>query len=451
MKQKIFGTDGVRGVANSFPIDSETVLKLGRASAHVLGREKGRHRVLIGKDTRISGYMLETALCSGIVSMGVDVYLVGPLPTPGIAYLTKSMLLDAGVVISASHNPFEDNGIKFFGHDGFKLPDSVEAEIETLMFSEEIHNLKADQFGIGKAQRIEDAVGRYVVYLKSCLHRNTSLEGLKVVIDCANGATYKVAPLVFSELGAECIVIGDRPNGKNINHNCGSLHPEELIQTVIREGAHLGVSYDGDGDRVLLCDELGRIFDGDRILLMLADFLLEEGKLKGGGIVGTVMSNLGFEKSVMSRGLKLVRSDVGDRYVLQSMIQHGMNLGGEQSGHIISLDHNTTGDGILSSLLAVELLLRKNKPLSSFYNLFEPYPQVIVNVPVAKKVPFDQIKGFSDLYADETKRLNDRGRILLRYSGTESKARVMVECDDDQLCNLVANNLADALRSSLSA
>lgn len=448
--RKLFGTDGIRGVANVAPMDSETVLRLGRAVAHVFRRSEGRHKILIGKDTRVSGYMLETALESGISSMGVDVLVVGPLPTPGIAFMTRSMRADAGVVISASHNPYEDNGIKFFGADGFKLADETEHEIERLMQPGHLDELRARPDLIGKAYRIEDAIGRYTVYLKSCIERETKLDGLKIVLDSANGAAYRVAPLVFSELGATLIQLGDKPNGKNINEGCGSLYPEGMAKLVREHSADIGIAFDGDADRVVICDERGQIFDGDQILAMLAMDYKQRGTLKGGGVVGTVMSNFGLEVFLREQGLSLSRADVGDRYVLQNMQELGMNLGGEQSGHLISLDHNTTGDGLLSALLVLALMRRTEKPLSSFQTIVERYPQVLINVPVKRKPPFSELAKVSSALKSAEARLAAKGRVLLRYSGTESKARVMVECENSDLCRTVGEELAAIVREELA-
>lgn len=449
-KKRLFGTDGIRGVANVAPMDSETMLLLGRAAARVFRRSEGRHRVLIGKDTRLSGYMLETALESGFASMGVDVFLVGPLPTPGIAYMTRSMRADAGVVISASHNPYEDNGIKFFGADGFKLSDEVEDEIERLMQPGALDAHRAGPGEIGKALRIDDAVGRYTVYLKSCMPREVTLDGLKIVVDSANGAAYKVAPLVFTELGATVIQAGDRPNGRNINENCGSLHPELVSRLVREHGADCGIAFDGDADRVVLVDEHGKALDGDDLLAICAFDLQERGELRGAGVVGTVMSNFGLEVALKKRGITLHRSDVGDRYVLADMLAKGLHIGGEQSGHFIALDYNTTGDGILTALLVLSVMLRKRQKLSHFQGLFERYPQILINIPVREKRPFEEVPGMRDAIRNAEKALASTGRVLLRYSGTESKARVMVESSDAALCKSVAESLADHVRKELA-
>lgn len=457
MASKLFGTDGVRGRANVPPMDSDTVLSLGRAAAHVFRRSEGRHRILIGKDTRLSGYMLETALASGLVSMGVDVLLVGPLPTPGVAFMTRSMRADAGVMISASHNLYEDNGIKFFGPDGFKLPDEMELEIERLMEPGQLDQLRASPERVGKAFRIDDAVGRYTVFLKNFIERECKFDGLRLVVDSANGAAYRVAPQVFTELGATVVKVGDEPDGTNINEGCGSLYPQNLSRSVIENRAHCGVAFDGDADRVVFCDESGEVFDGDMILALLAGEMAREGRLRGGGVVGTVMSNFGLECLLVGMGLKLYRADVGDRYVLSEMLQRGMNLGGEQSGHIISLDHNTTGDGIMTALLVLSYLIKAGRPLSSYRSLFRHYPQVLLNVPVLSKPAFSDVPKIASALQDAEQRLKNKGggkeigagRILLRYSGTEPKARVMVECDDATLCKSLAEELAEVVRKAI--
>ncbi|MCB0345877.1 MAG: phosphoglucosamine mutase [Bdellovibrionales bacterium] len=446
---KLFGTDGIRGRANVAPMDSETVLRLGRSAAHVLGRSQGKHRVLIGKDTRVSGYMLETALESGISSMGVDVLLVGPLPTPGVAFMTRSMRADAGVMISASHNPYWDNGIKFFGSDGFKLPDETEDEIERGMAPGHLDELRAEPDHIGKAFRIDDAIGRYTVYLKSCLTRGTKFDGLKVVLDCANGAAYKIAPMVFKELGANVITIGDKPDGRNINLDCSSLHPEKMCAAVKEHGADFGVAFDGDADRAILCDENGELLDGDYCLAVLAMTRKRENNLPGNAVVGTIMSNLGLEKALEREGIALHRAPVGDRYVLAVMREHGLVLGGEQSGHLISLEHNTTGDGLLTALLMAEAMLTCAQPMSTFQSVVTRYPQVLINIPVRERRPFEELASVQRAMKDAEASLGNSGRIVLRYSGTELKARVMVECDNDDKCNKVASAVADAITQEL--
>ena len=447
---RLFGTDGVRGVANIAPMDSDTVLALGRALAQVMRRRKGRHSILIGKDTRLSGYLMETAIASGICSMGVDVLLVGPLPTPGVAFMTRSMRADAGVVISASHNPYEDNGIKIFGPDGFKLPDEVEDEIEHLMFAGKDELVRAQSSDIGKAFRIDDAAGRYVVSLKSILPRTCKLDGLKLVVDTAHGAAYKVAPMVFRELGATVISVGNEPDGRNINRGVGSLHPEVIAQLTKEHGASCGIAFDGDADRVIMCDEHGEILDGDFLLAILGIEMKARQLLKNNTVVGTVMSNLGLEHCLKEHGINLVRAAVGDRYVLTEMIEHNYNLGGEQSGHLISLDHNTTGDGIMAALLVLAQLIETQQPLSHYRALMRRFPQVIINVAVSQKLPFEELKQLSATLKEVEHRLLNSGRVLLRYSGTEKKVRVMVEAEDETLCQQCAQQLADIVRSELS-
>lgn len=446
---RLFGTDGIRGKANLTPMDSETVLRLGRAVAHIFRRREGRHRILIGKDTRVSGYMLETALATGISSMGVDVLLVGPLPTPGVAFMTRSMRADAGAMISASHNPYEDNGIKFFGADGFKLDDNTEDEIERLMEPGHLDELRASPEFIGKAFRIDDAIGRYTVYLKSCVEKECKFDGVRIVLDCAHGAAYRVAPLVFGELGAEIIPIGASPNGQNINDGCGSLYPERMASEVKKHNADCGIAYDGDADRVIMCDECGQLLDGDLLLALCAIEFKRKDQLRGGGVVGTVMTNLGLEKALEQEGIKLIRSDVGDRYVLAEMLVRGMNLGGEQSGHLIFLDHNTTGDGILTSLLALAMAVRSGKPLSAFQGIIPRFPQRLINIAVSKKPPLNEVPAVVAAVRSAEQQLGDRGRVLLRYSGTENKARVMVECDDEVLCDQISEELSSAVRDAL--
>jgi phosphoglucosamine mutase len=395
--------------------------------------------------------MLETALETGIASMGVDTYLLGPLPTPGVAFMTRSMRADAGIMISASHNPYEDNGIKFFGADGFKLDDETELEIERLMSPGSLDQLRATPDLIGKAYRIEDAVGRYTVYLKSCLDKDVpQLDGLKVVIDSAHGAAYRVAPLALRELGAEVISIGNEPDGKNINLGFGSLHPEKMAKLVVEHGADCGIAFDGDADRLIVCDEKGDILDGDHLLAMFANDLKAKDALPGDAVVGTVMSNLGLERALKDRGLRLLRSGVGDRYVLSMMQENGVVLGGEQSGHMIFLDNSTTGDGILSALMTLSVMIRSGRPLSEHRALLEKYPQVLKNIRVENKIPFDDVPAIQRAVAEAEKTLGTRGRLLLRYSGTEKKARVMVEAEDLTLCDSVADMLIDVLSTELS-
>ncbi|HEX5774095.1 MAG TPA: phosphoglucosamine mutase, partial [Geomobilimonas sp.] len=380
--KKLFGTDGVRGVANVYPMTSEMAMQIGRAAAYIFKNGRQRHRIVIGKDTRLSGYMLENALVAGICSMGVDVLIVGPLPTPGIANITSSMRADAGVVISASHNAFQDNGIKFFSRDGFKLPDEMELKIEELIFSKKIDSLRPTATEVGKAYRIDDAAGRYVVFLKNTFPKELDLTGLKIVLDCANGAAYKVAPAVFEELGAEVIPIGVKPNGTNINAGCGSLHPEVISEAVKEHRADLGIALDGDADRVIFVDEFGNEVDGDHIMAICATDMIRQKKLRKNTLVATVMSNMGLDIAVKKAGGKIVKTAVGDRYVVEEMRKSGYNLGGEQSGHMIFLDHNTTGDGVLSALQVLAIMRRTGKTLAELAEVMIPLPQVLVNVRV---------------------------------------------------------------------
>ncbi len=364
MEKKLFGTDGVRGVANIHPMTTEMAMQLGRAAAYVFKDGQRRHRIVIGKDTRLSGYMIENALVAGICSMGVDVLLIGPLPTPGIAFITSSMRADAGVVISASHNAYQDNGIKFFSRDGFKLPDEMELKIEELIFSKKIDSLRPIASEVGKAFRIDDAQGRYIVFLKNAFPRDLDLNGLRIVLDCANGAAYKVAPAVLEELGAEVIPLGVSPNGTNINAGCGSLHPQVIAEAVREHRAHLGIALDGDADRVIFVDEFGNEVDGDHIMAICATDMIERGTLAQNTLVATVMSNMGLDIAMRRAGGKIVKTAVGDRYVVEEMRRCGYNLGGEQSGHMIFLDHNSTGDGIVSALQVLAIMQRSEKPLS---------------------------------------------------------------------------------------
>ncbi|MBI3592491.1 MAG: phosphoglucosamine mutase, partial [Nitrospirae bacterium] len=424
---KLFGTDGIRGRVNRFPMTPENVLRIGMAIASVLRNEHGRHMVLIGKDTRLSGYMIESALTSGICSKGMDVTLVGPIPTPGVAFLTRALRLDAGIVISASHNPFEDNGIKIFSSDGFKLSNELELKMEGLIADENFPVRRAAGEKIGKAFRLDDATGRYIEYIKSTIPRGANLEGLKVVVDAANGAAYKVTPWLLRELGADVISINDSPNGININDNCGSLHLECVAAAVRESNAHVGIAHDGDADRTLFVDDKGNIVDGDMILGIWASELKREGRLSGSGVVATVMSNLGLEKYLTAQDIKLLRTKVGDRYVVEEMIKGGYNLGGEQSGHIVSFDYNTTGDGPVTALQILHLMRKKNKLLSELTGDIELYPQVLLNVPISEKKDIKKVPEITKAVDQATDKLGTKGRILVRPSGTELKIRVMVE------------------------
>jgi phosphoglucosamine mutase len=450
---KIFGTDGVRGTANVEPVTAETALKLGRAAAHVFknleaqSRGRGKHKIVIGKDTRLSGYMLENAISSGILSMGVDVLFIGPLPTPGVAYVTRSLRADAGIVITASHNPYTDNGIKFFRADGFKLDDQVEAIIENLVFSGEIETIRPDAEEIGKAVRIDDALGRYIEFAKSSLPKGLTLEGVKIVLDCGHGAAYKASPCVLRELGAEVVVYGDKPDGKNINQNCGSMHPEAMCQKVVEHGAHLGIAHDGDADRVLLCDEKGNLIDGDDIMAIAALEMLAQNTLAEKTLVATVMSNAGLEAAVKNAGGKMLRTPVGDKNVIDEMLKHGFNFGGEQSGHLIFRDYGTTGDGLVAALQILRIIKAKGQPLSQLAQCWTRFPQLVTNVKVREKKPFESLDGVSALVAEAEKELSAQGgRLLLRYSGTEPKARLLVEGRDAKALEAWSKKICGAIQ-----
>jgi phosphoglucosamine mutase len=447
---KLFGTDGIRGRINKHPMKPESVLRIGMAAATVLRKEQhGRNMVLIGKDTRLSGYMIESALTSGICSMGMNVTLVGPLPTPGIAFLTRTLRIDAGIVISASHNPFQDNGIKFFSHEGFKLPDSVEKKMEELVADDLLERFRPPGEQVGKAFRLDDATGRYIEYIKSTLRKGITFEGMKIVIDCANGAAYKTTPWLFRELGAEVIAIHDRPNGTNINLACGSVDMTALQRAVVENSADAGIAHDGDGDRTLLCDEKGRIVDGDRIMGMCAADMYAAGKLKGGAVVATVMSNLGLEKFLERRGIRLMRTKVGDRYVVEKMLEGGFNLGGEQSGHVIFLDFNTTGDGAITAAQVLSLMKEKDAALSKLAAKIKLFPQVLMNVEVEKRHDIRAIPEIEAAVKKAEERLGGRGRVLVRASGTEPKIRVMLEGEDEKLISKLGKDIAKVIREKM--
>jgi len=431
---KIFGTDGVRGTANVEPVTAETALKLGRAAAYVFknlerqSRGRGRHKIVIGKDTRLSGYMLENAISSGILSMGVDVLFIGPLPTPGVAYATRSLRADAGIVITASHNPYADNGIKFFRADGYKLDDKIENEIEHLVFSGEIEAIRPTADAVGKAVRIDDALGRYIEFAKASFPRGLTLEGLRVVVDCAHGAAYKSTPCVLRELGAETIVYGNQPDGMNINCDCGSMHPEAICRQVVEHRAHLGIAHDGDADRVLLCDEKGNLIDGDDIMAIAALDMLKQRTLAEKTLVATVMSNAGLEVAIRAAGGRTLRTPVGDKHVIDEMLRGGFNFGGEQSGHLIFRDFSTTGDGLVAALQMLRIMKAGQTPLSRLAKCWTRFPQMVVNVKVREKMPFEQLPGVTQLVRQAEKELKKQGgRVLLRYSGTEPKARLLLE------------------------
>lgn len=449
--RRLFGTDGIRGTANQEPMTSELAMRLGRAAAYIFKNKSGRHRIVIGKDTRLSGYMLESALTSGICSMGVDVLLVGPFPTPGIAFLTRSLRADAGVVISASHNAFEDNGIKFFSKDGFKLPDEAEKEIEDLIFSSEIDHVRPTATGIGKAYRIDDAEGRYIEFAKNSFPKDMNLEGFKVVVDCANGAAYKIMPMILKELGAEVIVIGDKPDGLNINLDCGSLHPEKVQKIVIDHGADIGISHDGDADRAIFSCEEGGLVDGDQVMAACAIAMKRNGMLKGDTLITTTMSNLGLEIAMKQHGIRLIRTQVGDRYVMDEIISGGYNLGGEQSGHIIFYDHNTTGDGIITALQVLALMKKTGRRLSDLASSMVRLPQILINVKIREKVDLDSIDTVKGKVDKIKKRLGDSGRLLIRYSGTEPLVRIMIEGLREDEIRVMAEDLAVAIKGSIGA
>ncbi len=446
--RKLFGTDGIRGKANEYPMTSEIALALGRAISLIFRNSKTQ-KILIGKDTRLSGYMIESAIVSGICSMGGNAYLVGPLPTPGIAFLTANMRVDAGVVISASHNPYYDNGIKIFSSDGYKLPDEIEEKIEKLILENNFDEFYPESKDMGRAYRIDDAVGRYVVYLKTTFPRKYNLRGLKIVLDCANGATYKVAPEVFYELGAEIITIGTEPDGININNGCGSTNTKKLRAKVIETGADIGLAFDGDGDRVIIVNENGEEIDGDYIIGFCADYLKRKNLLKNNGVVITPMSNFGLERFLQKRGINYIKSAIGDRYVLEEMLKNNYILGGETSGHIIFLEHNTTGDGIITALQVLKILIEEEKLASEINKIFNKYPQVLINVKVKEKIPFERIGNFNEKLKEFQNILNDKGRIFVRYSGTEKKLRIMVEGEDLIEVKKIANELASIVEKEI--
>jgi phosphoglucosamine mutase len=454
--KKIFGTDGVRGIANVEPVTAETALKLGRAAAHVFTQlnprtipEGTRPKIVLGKDTRLSGYMLENALVAGITSLGVDVLIIGPLPTPGVAYITRSLRADAGIVLSASHNPYEDNGIKFFRHDGYKLDDQVEEQIEQLVFTGKIDNVRPTAGKIGRAARIDDALGRYVEFAKASFPKKMSLEGMRVAVDVANGAAYKSTPCVLRELGAELTVGHNEPNGMNINDSCGSTHPEEVRQIVKMSGADVGITHDGDADRVLLCDENGEVVDGDEILAIAAIDLLQNDQLRDKTLVATVMSNFGLDETIVQHGGKVVRTKVGDRYVIEEMLARNLNLGGEQSGHIIFRDFTTTGDGIISALQILRIMRATGQPLSKLKTCLKKYPQAQRNVEVRAKPPIEDLPEIVRLRDEVERELGGKGRILLRYSGTEPKMRLLIEGRELDKIDKHASRIADAIQNAI--
>ena len=450
--RKLFGTDGIRGVANVHPMTPEVAMRLGRAIAYVARRGKTRPvRIVIGKDTRLSGYMLETALASGICAMGGRVMLSGPIPTPAVAYLTTSMRADAGVVISASHNPYGDNGIKVFGPDGFKLPDAEEAAIEALLEDPKLERLAPIGSDVGRAERLEDSRGRYVVYCKRTFPADRTLDGVRVVVDAAHGAAYRVAPAVFGELGADVTAIGCKPNGRNINLDAGALHPERMAREVVKTGAVLGIALDGDADRVIVVDEKGRVVDGDVIMALCATRMLRAGTLGKKTLVTTVMSNLGLERAITAAGGKLLRTAVGDRYVVEAMRARGCNFGGEQSGHLVFLEHASTGDGIVAALQVLAIVTSEERPLSELAaEVMERVPQVLESVTLAARLPLDQMPQLSKLSRDVEKKLGKSGRLLVRWSGTEPKLRVMLEGEDEARIAGWAKQLIEAAKRDVA-
>jgi phosphoglucosamine mutase len=456
--RKIFGTDGVRGTANIEPVTAETALKLGRAAGHVFknlaksSRGHGRHRIVLGKDTRLSGYMLENALSSGILSMGVDVLFIGPLPTPGVAYVTRSLRADAGIVITASHNPYDDNGIKFFRADGYKLDDKIEYQIESLVFSGEIETIRPTAGEIGKAVRIDDALGRYIEHAKTCFPRGMTLEGMRIVVDCAHGAAYKSTPCVLRELGADVIVYGNQPDGTNINKDCGAMHPAMLSQKIWEHRADLGIAHDGDADRVLICDERGTLLDGDDIMAIAGLDLLAQGALAKNTLVGTVMSNAGLTAAVSAAGGQLIQTSVGDKNIIDEMLRHDYNFGGEQSGHLVFRDHSTTGDGLVAALQILRIMRSREMPLSKLAQCWTRFPQLLTNIVVREKKPFEELDGVKSLLAEaETELKQQHGRVLLRYSGTEPKARLLLEGRDQAVLTKWSQRISEVIKKHVGA
>lgn len=456
--KRIFGTDGVRGTANIEPVTAETALKLGRAAGHVFkslqreARGQGRHKIVLGKDTRLSGYMLENAVSSGILSMGVDVLFIGPLPTPGVAYVTRSLRADAGIVITASHNPYADNGIKFFRADGYKLDDQIEQRIEDLVFSGEIENIRPTADDVGKAVRIDDALGRYIEQAKASFPRGMTLEGMRIVIDCGHGASYKSSPCVLRELGADVIVYGNQPDGKNINKECGSMHPALMCSKIYEHRADVGIAHDGDADRVLLCDENGKLTDGDDIMAIAALDMLAQGTLAGKTLVATVMSNAGLDCAIEAAGGRVVRTPVGDKHVIDEMLRNGSNLGGEQSGHLIFRDYSTTGDGLIGAIQVLRAMRARNQRLSELAGCWTRFPQLVTNIRVREKTPFEQLDRVPELLAGAESELKSQGgRVLLRYSGTEPKARLLLEGRDNAVLSKWSQTITEALKRQVGA
>jgi phosphoglucosamine mutase len=448
-ERRLFGTDGIRGIANQHPMTCEVALALGRAVAYQARHGTHRHKIIVGKDTRLSGYMLEMAFASGVCSMGVDVILTGPIPTPAVAFLTRDMRADAGVMISASHNPYHDNGIKIFARNGFKLPDAQESELERYMEDEKVGKVRPTRTAVGKASRIEDAAGRYVVSLKSTIPNHITLEGLKIVVDCAHGAAYKCAPTLLRELGAEVITTGAKPDGRNINHHCGALHPKHLQKTVLKHQADAGIALDGDADRLIVVDNEGHVVDGDCLLALGALDLQQKGLLTHNTVVATTMSNFALDRILGERGIQVVRTPVGDRYVVQEMRSHGYVFGGEQSGHLVYLQHGTTGDGLLAALMLLSHKADSNLPLSTLRNLWKPYPQSLVNIAVREKRPLTALPRTQKTIREIETALGSDGRVMVRYSGTELKARVLVEGPHAEQVAAWAQRIASTLSDEL--
>lgn len=446
---KLFGTDGIRGVANEHPMTAEMAMNIGRATAHLFKKKGHVPKIIIGKDTRISGYMLENALVSGICSMGVHAIMVGVLPTPGIAFLTGSMRADAGIVISASHNPFQDNGIKIFGSEGFKLPDETESAIEEIVFANNLHTLHPSPSELGKAYRMEDARGRYIVFLKHAFPKECSLEGTRIVLDCSNGAAYRVAPETFMELGAEVTTLFDEPNGKNINLQCGSQHTETLAKTVLEAKADVGFAFDGDGDRMIAVDETGAVLTGDRIIAICAASMKKEGTLTNNLVVRTVMSNIGLGLALESLGIDSVMTGVGDRYVIEEMQARGASLGGEDSGHLIFLHHHTTGDGIITALQLAAAIKKDGKPLSELAKIMKVFPQMLINVDVKSRPEIETAPEIMAAIRDVERRLGSQGRVLVRYSGTQNMCRVMVEGPTPEETGRFCQEIAEIVEKKL--
>ncbi len=442
---RLFGTDGMRGTVNKYPMTADIALRLGLAAGTLFRKNKSKHKVIIGKDTRLSGYMFESALTAGLTASGMNVYQVGPLPTPALAFLTRNMRADLGIVISASHNQFSDNGIKFFDSDGYKLSDEIEDKMEALTLDMDYEWAYPEPTKLGRAAKIVDAPGRYIVYLKNSFPQHLSLQGLRIVIDCANGANYKVAPLALEELGAEVFKFSTEPNGTNINLNCGSIHPELLQEKVKELRADIGIALDGDADRLLVVDNKGHILDGDQIMAICANNLIEKGQLNNNILVSTVMSNMALEVFMKEKQGKLIRTNVGDRYVVEAMRQYNASLGGEQSGHIVFSKYSTTGDGLLVALQLLSIMQEQGKAISELSNLLELYPQELINVHVNTKTPFEQCPNVQSALNDSESQLAGKGRVLLRYSGTEPLVRVMVEGENPQLIRKLAQNLSEAV------